>query len=143
MPKYKLTKVQFYAAEPIGPWTVDNPHTAFAVMQAELAKVDQDREHFWVLSLNARAKIIGVHLIGTGTASACLVHPREVFRAAIAVGAYSVICAHNHPSGDTLPSDEDRLLATRLTAAGELLGIPVLDQLVIAHTGGCRSIVAS
>lgn len=66
-----------------------------------------------------------------GTLNASLVHPREVFRAAIKCSSASLICVHNHPSGDPTPSPEDIALTKRLVSAGELVGIEVLDHLVI------------
>src|SRR6266850_7222119 len=69
--------------------------------------------------------------ISRGTISASLVHPREVFRPAIAAGAASVILAHNHPSGDPTPSAEDRTVTERLRKAGELVGIVVLDLVIV------------
>jgi DNA repair protein RadC len=66
-----------------------------------------------------------------GTLNASLVHPREVFRAAIKYSSASIICAHNHPSGDPAPSPEDISLTKRLVEAGQLVGIEVLDHLII------------
>ncbi len=88
-------------------------------------------ERFTVLLLDTRHQVIRVHESSIGTLSASLVHPREVFRAAITHTAAAVILAHNHPSGDPTPSKEDRALTARLTQAGDLVGIPVLDHLVI------------
>ncbi len=92
---------------------------------------DGDQEQFLVLAMSARARVTGFKRIGLGTKTACLVHPREVFRTAIELGAASIIVVHNHPSGDPGPSSEDRELTERLELAGTLLGIPVLDHLVL------------
>lgn len=88
-------------------------------------------EHFVVLFLNTKNHIIGRETLSIGTLNASLVHPREVFRAAIKRSSASIICVHNHPSGDPSPSPEDVSLTRRLIEAGELIGIEVLDHVVI------------
>jgi len=90
-------------------------------------------EHFHVFFLDTRNQVIDHRDIHIGTLNASLVHPREVFRSAIAAGAAAVIVAHNHPSGDPTPSKEDLALTARLKQAGELVGIPVLDHLIIGN----------
>jgi DNA repair protein RadC len=74
-------------------------------------------------------------VISQGTLTASLVHPREVFRPALREAAAAVVLVHNHPSGDPTPSREDREITTRLAEAGDLLGIPVLDHVVVAERG--------
>jgi DNA repair protein RadC len=85
------------------------------------------REHFVTLMLDGRHRPIGYQRVSVGTATASLVHPREVFQTAIGLGAVALIVAHNHPSGDPSPSREDRDVVARLVKAGTLLGIPPLD----------------
>lgn len=92
-------------------------------------------EVFGVLSLDTKNRIIGWQVISRGTLDSCLVHPREVYKAAIIANAFGIIVAHNHPSGDPTPSTDDDQIARRLRAAGELLGITLLDALVIGHGG--------
>ena len=92
---------------------------------------DNVREHFIVLFLNGKNEVAAFFVASTGTASACLVGPRELFQAAVHAGAVSIIAGHNHPSGDTEPSAEDRSVTRRLVQAGELLGIPLLDHLIV------------
>ena len=70
-----------------------------------------------------------------GTATASLIHPREVFQPAVGIGAVAVVLAHNHPSGDPSPSSEDREVTTRLAKAGHLLGVRLLDHVVVATNG--------
>lgn len=94
---------------------------------------DADREHFIVLLVDARKRLIGTHTVAIGTLSAALIHPREVFKAAILKNAAALILAHNHPSGNAEPSLEDEQLTKLLTDAGTLLGIEVLDHVIIAH----------
>ena len=92
-----------------------------------------DRECFAVLHLNARNRPLSLEVVSTGTLTSSLVHPREVFKAAILQNAAAIIVGHNHPSGDTTPSQEDHLLRERLRAAAELLGISMLDFLIIGQ----------
>ncbi|WP_195576360.1 RadC family protein [Paenibacillus sp. 1001270B_150601_E10] len=89
------------------------------------------REHFICLFLNSKNKVLAQETISIGTLDASLVHPREVFRAAIRHSSASVVCLHNHPSGDPTPSEEDIWITKRLMEAGELVGIEVLDHIVI------------
>lgn len=88
-------------------------------------------EEFRVLLLNAQHAVLREHPVTRGTLDASLVHPREVFRAAIAESAAAVILVHNHPSGDPTPSAEDREVTRQLVEAGRILGIPVLDHVVV------------
>lgn len=96
-----------------------------------LGIVPTQREAFCVMMLDARHRTIGFHIVSIGSLNGATVHPREVFRPALAVAAHSIILAHNHPSGDATPSTEDRRVTDRLTEAGELLGIAVIDHVVI------------
>ena len=95
---------------------------------------DNVREHFIVLFLNSRHDVIAFFVAATGTASSCPVGVRELFQAAVLAGAVSIIAAHNHPSGDSTPSPEDREVTRRLVEAGTLLGIPLLDHLIVGGT---------
>ena len=90
-----------------------------------------DREHFVVLLLDQKNKIIGIHTVSTGSLTASVVHPREVYKVAILSNAAAIIAGHNHPSGDPNPSTEDRALTTRLCEAGKLLGIALLDHIIV------------
>ncbi len=92
-------------------------------------------ERFFVVLLDGRHRVVGHELVSQGTLTASLVHPREVFRPALRRSAAAVLLVHNHPSGDPTPSREDREITDRLTRAGELLGIPVLDHVVVAERG--------
>ena len=97
---------------------------------------DDAREHFVAVYLDGRHRPIAHQVVSIGTASASLVHPREVFQPAILVGACAVIVAHNHPSGDPTPSREDREITQRLAQAGALLGVSLLDSVVFTRKGG-------
>ncbi|MEM0925701.1 MAG: DNA repair protein RadC, partial [Planctomycetota bacterium] len=93
------------------------------------------QEEFHIVTLNTKHLPIHQHLITRGTLDASLVHPREVFRPAIRDAASAVLLIHNHPSGDSTPSREDIQVTERLTEAGKLLGIAVLDHIVVASQG--------
>ncbi len=93
------------------------------------------RESFFVFHLNNNHEIISFETVSIGTINQTLVHPREVFRAAIAIGASAIIIGHNHPSGKAVPSREDIRVTKNLVEAGEILGIPVVDHLVVRRTG--------
>ena len=90
-----------------------------------------DREEMLVVLLDAKHKIIGINSVSVGSVTMSLVHPRETFKAAIISNCVAIILAHNHPSGDPTPSQEDHQLTKRLKECGEMIGIPVLDHLVI------------
>ena len=96
---------------------------------------DVDREHFVIILLNQKNRVLGVSTISIGSLTASIVHPREVFKGAILSNAASIICGHNHPSTDCKPSKEDRAITTRLVEAGRLLGISLLDHVIISGTG--------
>ena len=97
--------------------------------------IDRDKEHFYVMHLNTRSRLKLVEVVSVGTLTSSLVHPRETFRRAIVEGAASIIIAHNHPSGEVDPSDEDTRVTKRMYEAGELLGITMLDHIVFSSEG--------
>ena len=92
---------------------------------------DLRQEEFRILLLNTQHAVLRELTVTRGTLDASVVHPREVFRAAISESAAAVILVHNHPSGDPAPSREDRDVTDQLAAAGRLIGIPVLDHVVV------------
>lgn len=94
-----------------------------------------DVEKFWVLCLNRRNRLRKRVEVSSGTATAALAHPREVFRSAIREGAAAVICAHNHPSGDPSPSAADIQLTRQLREAAAAVDIPLLDHVIIGRRG--------
>lgn len=89
------------------------------------------KEHFVCLFLNTKNDVIGRETLSIGSLNASLVHPREVFRAAIKCSSAAIICVHNHPSGDPTPSREDIVITERLVEAGLIVGIDVLDHIVL------------
>jgi len=99
-----------------------------------LARVPDDgRERFGCVFLNVRHHPTGIYVVSVGSMTASVVHPREVFGPAIVACAASVILWHTHPSGDPEPSAEDLSLTRRLVAAGDLLGVGVVDHLILGH----------
>jgi DNA repair protein RadC len=106
---------------------------ASMLLHTYLAHVD--REHFVIILLNQKNRVIGVSTISIGSLTASIVHPREVYKSAILSNAASIICGHNHPSTDCQPSKEDRAITARLVEAGRLLGVNVLDHVIISGTG--------
>ena len=106
---------------------------AKAFCQSHFSRLASDarQEEFHIVTLDTKNQIIDTHQITIGTLDASLVHPREVFRAAIKDAASSIILVHNHPSGDPTPSAEDHAVTRRLEASGKTLGIDVLDHIVL------------
>jgi DNA repair protein RadC len=92
---------------------------------------DARKEHFKSLLLDVKNRVLKTVTVSVGTLDASIVHPREVFRDALAVSAAAMIVAHNHPSGDPTPSPEDRQVTARLCEAGKVMGIEVLDHVVL------------
>jgi DNA repair protein RadC len=107
----------------------DNPGIVAQVVRRLIG--DSPQEHLVMLAVDARSRIIGISEVSRGTLSASLVHPRETFRTAILLNAAACIVAHNHPSGDCSPSADDRDTTRRLVRAGEILGIPLLDHVIL------------
>jgi len=108
---------------------VSTPAEAAELVMEEMRHYQ--REHFRILLLDTKNKVLGLEEISIGSLNTSLVHPREVFRPAIRKACASVILLHNHPSGDPEPSREDLEVTRRLCEGGRLLGIEVLDHLVI------------
>jgi len=94
-------------------------------------------EHFVAYHLDARNHVTNVHVVSHGTVSSSLVHPREVFKAAVLANAHALIVAHNHPAGSMTPSDEDIETTKTLIKAGDILGVRVIDHLIVSSNGLC------
>lgn len=109
--------------------TIRKPSDAAQVLMTLLQ--DEPSEVFAILCLSTKLRVIGYHVVGRGTLDSVMVHPREVFRAALLANAASLVAAHNHPSGDPAPSPDDIETTKRLAATGELLGIQLLDHIVV------------
>ena len=115
--------------------TIQSPRDIFRVITAETDLIDLDREAIYSLFLDARNKILGIEEVSVGTLNSTLVHPREVFKGAILIGAAGLIIAHNHPSGDVEPSTEDIELTKRLSRAGDIIGVELLDHVIVSRKG--------
>lgn len=111
------------------PPRVEGPADLYRLLKPLLAH--QDREHFYAVLLSTKNHVLSVELVSVGSLSASIVHPREVFKPAILRSAAAIVVAHNHPSGVADPSSEDTDFTHRLSRAGELLGIRLLDHLII------------
>lgn len=107
---------------------ITDPKTVSRIINSKIK--DYDKEHCYLISLNARNHIVGE--VSVGTINANLVHPREVFGEAVKAKAVSVILVHNHPSGQTEPSAEDIVTTKRLVEAGKIMGIGIIDHIIIA-----------
>ena len=95
------------------------------------AELDADKEHFLLLALNNKNRINGSKVISTGTLTATLIRPADVYTAALDLRAAAVVFVHNHPSGDPMPSQEDVEITRRLKECGEMLAIRVLDHVIL------------
>jgi DNA repair protein RadC len=123
-------------AEMLREWIVRSPEDCYQAAKILLSLHDCANEHFCIFSLSTKNKIIGVHTLFQGSLNASIVHPREVFQAALLNNAASIVCFHNHPSTDPTPSSEDISVTKRLLEAGKILGIDVLDHLIIGDEFG-------
>lgn len=119
------------AASSPGPWTPHLRRPAHLADYIRRIAGSDEQENFIAVLLDSRQKIIDVLLITRGTMSQVDVHPRELFKDAIRLRAHSMLIAHNHPSGESDPSEADLELTNRMAEVGKLVGIPVLDHLVV------------
>lgn len=113
--------------------TVRSPRDGADIIKTVLNTDELPNEHFIMLSLSTKNEVIGFHTIFVGSLNASIVHPREIFQQALLNNAASIIVAHNHPSGDPTPSQEDIHVTRRLVEAGKILGIELLDHLILGH----------
>ena len=109
---------------------IREPEDVFRLFDSRLR--DLQVEEFHLLALDSQSQVLREVLITRGLLNSSLVHPREVFRAAIAEAAAGIIVVHNHPSGDPTPSAEDRAATKQLVSAGRLLDVPLYDHVIIA-----------
>jgi DNA repair protein RadC len=131
--RYRLPKIRLCLVHESGP--TDRLHTVLTPKDAASFLEPlrhESEEHFVSLHLNARHEVIGLHEVSHGTLSSSLVHPREVFKAALLTNSHAIIVCHNHPSGSKLSASQEDLDTTdQLLKAGKLLGISVLDHLIV------------
>ena len=141
----KPTKVRTYRLPEVRVMTVREDRTeqdpimnradvvARVFNETVLPALNPDVEHFIVLMLNRRNGLKGYQIVTTGTATSCLAHPREVFRAAIVASAAAIVCIHNHPSGDPAPSAADIQLTRQLREAAQTVDIGLLDHVIVGE----------
>ena len=110
---------------------INSPQDAYHIINQYLKNVD--REHFGILCLDTKNKVTAIHTVSIGSLNSSIVHPREVFKAAILSNSNSIVLFHNHPSGDPTPSREDIEVTKRLEEAGEVLGIEILDHVIVGE----------
>lgn len=109
---------------------LDSPGVVAELVRQKMGRFK--REHYFLISLDARNRFIGIDKVSEGVLDASLVHPRETFEMAIRRHAAKIVVAHNHPSGDPTPSDDDVIVTKRLNTAGKVLGIALVDHVVVA-----------
>jgi len=113
---------------------LETPETAFKYWQSVITTMPwfiPDREICVAITLNTRLRVTGHSLVGIGTLNESIAHCREVFRAAVAMNAYAVVLMHSHPSGDPTCSETDTRLTRRMSEAGNILQIALLDHIII------------
>jgi len=108
---------------------VSGPTDVTRIAQALIG--DAAEEHFVVIHLDVKNKVLGFTEVGRGSIDGCAVDVRQVFRTAIALGASNIVACHNHPSADPTPSREDIALTKRLAEVGALIGLPLLDHVIV------------
>jgi len=114
---------------------ITNSRSVTKIFQDLLATeddIDREKEHLYIMHLDARNRIKMVELVAMGAINGVNTYPREVFRRAIVEGSVAIIIAHNHPSGEVTPSDDDIRFTKRIHEAGEVLGIPLTDHIVFS-----------
>ncbi|MFW6014682.1 MAG: RadC family protein [Candidatus Nanoarchaeia archaeon] len=111
---------------------IKKPQDVYEHMKENVKNLKQ--EHFFVLSLDTKNKILAEKIIAIGTLNAALLHPREIFKEAIKNSANSIIIVHNHPTGDPEPSNEDIKITEDIMKAAELIGINVLDHIILGDS---------
>lgn len=115
---------------------VNDPDDLFAIMQRILLrdnKIDQDKEHFWIVGMNQAGLILYIELVSLGGTKSTIVEPMKVFRVAVMKNATRVIAVHNHPAGSMTPSTNDKEITDRLIQVGKILDIQLDDHLLLAQ----------
>jgi DNA repair protein RadC len=108
---------------------IHNSQTAFSLLKD---RFNEFCEEFWLINLNTKLEVKSLKLISRGTLNFCLVHPRDLFREALIANSYAIIIAHNHPSRDVQPTEEDIILTKKLFKISKLIEIPLLDHIVFS-----------
>lgn len=111
---------------------ISRPENAVNLINAICNLNQCSEEYFYMICLNVKNRVIGVHLISKGTLDTTIVHPREIFKTAILNNASSIMLIHNHPSGNATPSTEDIKMTQRIQQSCEIIGIDLMDHLIVA-----------
>lgn len=119
-----------YTGKPI---VINTARAAYELVREELSS--SDREMLLSILLNTKLQLIGVETVSIGNLNMCLTSPAEIFKSAILANANSIILAHNHPSGDANPSEQDVEFTKRMIKAGMLMNIRVMDHIIVAAKG--------
>lgn len=122
---------RFHRRKTIREIAINNPQSIYNHFSVTLR--NEQREHFIIVMLDTKNKVIGEAVVSIGNLNSSIVHPREVFKVAIKRSAHSLILVHNHPSGDPEPSQEDLLITERLIQASKIIGIDILDHIIIGY----------
>ena len=131
IPRFDVRLVRDGRVATLEPTVIRHPSDTLPILEAELSELAYER--FVALALSSKNHVIAVLPVSSGSLNAAIVHPRELFQRAILANSAALIVAHNHPSGDPLPSPEDIALTRKLVEAGELLDIPVLDHVILGY----------
>ncbi len=137
--KYKFSTYEVKVQrlnESCGSFRVDTPDQTVAYWREKVVRspwYDPEREQVVALVLNTRLSAVGHSLVSLGIANESLCHAREVFRAAVAMGAHAVALMHNHPSGDPSPSEPDRLITRKVSDAGKIIQIELVDHVIVGE----------
>lgn len=111
--------------------SLSNPQSVTEMLNAVFRLNKQAEEYVYMIALNTKSKPLGVFEISHGSASQSICNPREIFIKALLCGATGIILVHNHPSGDTTPSKDDKTVYQRIKEAGNLIGVSLLDNIVV------------
>ena len=114
--------------------TINSPSDVRDLLTKSMETHLEAEEVFIMITVDTKHRITGIFEVARGHLSSCIVHPREVFKRALLMNASAVFIAHNHPSGDVMPSRDDTTTTKRLKEAGEVLGVPLLDHLIIGDS---------
>jgi len=136
-------RVHLNVSEPPPTEIVSSTHHATAILHRLFAILEPDQEHFLILGLNTKLALLRYKVISSGGQNGAFVDPKLVFRHALLLGASRIILSHSHPSGNPIPSAEDRRVTKDLVRVGHALDLPVLDHIIIAPPDGSYSFAQS
>lgn len=112
-----------------------NSAQKIADLMTDLYELDKQAvEYVYMVALNSKCKVLGVYMVSKGTVNATILAPREIYMTALMLGAVNIVVVHNHPSGDSTPSNDDFISTKRIKDAGNLIGIKLMDHVII----GCN-----